>query len=134
MPLLIRKHSTGMASSTSLATTTPLNFSSGSASSQTTRSSRCSALSLIISCWRCFKLALNSRMRYCSGKTFICSSSSNKSAAMMPEPAPNSSTLGSDMADKTSAICRAIHCENNGETSGAVMKSPSAPNFLKSPL
>jgi hypothetical protein len=56
--------------------------------------------------------------------------SPNKSAASLPLPAPNSRIDGARNVAITLAHCRASTRANIGEISGAVTKSPAAPNFV----
>ena len=127
-PSRTTNRSTGIASSTSFATTTPT-MRSGSRSSQRTRSSRCGTAPARVSRWRSRRSALTSRMRYRAGSDCSTSSSASIAAAIAPDPAPSSSTSPPPSDCSTSAHCAATQRLNTGATSGAVMKSPDAPNL-----
>jgi hypothetical protein len=123
------KRSTGIASSTSLASTTPRMGRSGQASSHDTRLARPAGSWAMRARWRSARSALTSRMRYASGSASSAASSVSTSAAMRPDPAPISSTPP-PVSASMSAAWRARQRENRLETSGAVVKSPAAPSFV----
>ena len=130
---LHRTRCTGMASSTSLASISPLNCS-GRCSSQATRGARCGANRSNKRCCRCRSSPLTSRMKYRFGKLPSSSSSSNMSSASLPVPAPNSRIFPPSISSSTCAACRAKALPYSEEIWGAVTKSPSCPNLAAPPL
>ena len=125
---------TGMASKTSFAITIALIAFSGSFDNHFTRANKSGALFSMVCFCRCCNSALNSIIKYSLGNVFNACNASNKSAAIFPEPAPNSIIFASLISAINFAIGLANVCANNGLTSGEVIKSPCSPNFCAPPL
>ena len=126
-----RNARTGIASSSSLASRTP-SMVAGHAVSQRTRPSACGQSRAMRSRWRAASSPETSTIRYSvSGKPSVASSSSTCTASA-PLPAPNSTTRCAQSANHW-AHCRARQRPNRSESSGAVTKSPAAPNLRLPP-
>ena len=116
-----------MASSTSLASTTPLKRSGMPSSQRTWGKSRNA------SCWRARSSPDSSMMVYEFTRTPMPSRAARTSRASLPVPAPNSMMSGALWAI-IAAAARATAAPNRGEISGAVVKSPLAPSLDAPPL
>jgi len=126
----------GSASITSLANSTPRQSCSGGRSSHATRAlSSAGRFACRRSRWRSRRSALGSRIKYRRGKVSPAASVFNVASANAPLPPPSSRKSASPPSIASTG-CNAFTTQraNSSPSSGAVTKSPAAPNLVRPAL